>query len=476
MASPQGYVQRQQGSVSEAPSKVYQPNTAAPAISYTPTEVNIPSKLYDKVPNLNLYKKLQDAEKQLDLLIAQKGLDFQSVQASSMQANSMKRETGILRVFIYNTCQNQPWQNNQSKVNETSNTDSSWTLRVEGRFISDSPEVSEAKEMKFSSFLSGISIEIVPNEDYPSLQGSQSNIIEWRNEGNNNGNNQGGNSQLSNGSLQWLFDGIDVTRQGVFPIKSKIAILTKDYTFKLLVSQEMAQFTGKREASQQELIYLIWQYVLFKKLFKRADSYSNVPAVPASSMSSQALNSQSNEETDLSVVQCDEVLKDLLKVNTFKFKDLYQLIQPHVRPRQPIVLDYEIDTTRSTTLGDVVVDIPVELALSMGKMEKEIIDENKSAFESMSKSDELVQYLNQRISLGIVALQSSNNREQFYRELSDDPVVFIKKWLESQSETLKALKSEEGFNEEDVRKAQYFKEHEQELRQKIDLMLGAQKL
>lgn len=473
MASPQGYAQRPQNAVSEAPSKVYQPATAAPAVSYTPTEINIPSNLYDKVPNLNLYKKLQDAEKQLDLLIAQKGLDFQSVQASSMQPNSLKRESGILRVFIYNTCENQPWQKNQSSVNDGPNNDSSWTLRVEGRFITDNKDKSETEDMKFSSFLSGISIEIVPNNDYQSLQGSQSNVIEWRNEADNN---HGANLQLKNGSPLWLFDGIDVKRQGVFPIKVKVAILAKDYTFKLLVSEEMAQFTGKREASQQELIYLVWQYVLFKKLFKKAESYPNVPAVSASSLSSQSLGSQGDEETDLSVVQCDEVLKGLLKVDAFKFKDLYQLIQPHLRPRQPIVVEYEVDTTRSTTLGDVVIDIPVELALSMSKIEKEIIDENKKAFESMSKSDELVQYLNQRISLGIVALQSANNREQFYRDLSEDPVVFIKKWLESQAETLKALKSEEGFNEEEVRKAEYFKEHEQELRQKIDLMLGAQKI
>lgn len=471
MASPQGFVGRQQNAVAEAPSKIYQPATAAPAISYKPTEVNIPSKLYDKVPNLNLYKKLQDAERQLDLLIAQKGLDFQSVQASSMQPNGLKKESGILRVFIYNTCENQPWQKNQTSVNEASNSDSSWTLRVEGRFIADSNEKLEIDDLKFSSFLSGISIEIIPNNDYPALQGNQSNIIEWRNEA----ANQAGNPQLRNGSLLWQFDGIDVKRQGVFPIKAKVAILTKDYSFKLLVSEELAQFTGKREATQQELIYLIWQYVLFKKLFKNAENYHSVPAVSASSLSSQALN-QENEETDLSVVQCDDILRGLLKVDSFKFKDLYQLIQPHLRPRQPIVLDYEVDTTRSTTLGDVVIDIPVELPLSMRSLEKEIIEENKRAFESMSKSDELIQYINQRISLGIVALQSANSREQFYRELSEDPVVFIKRWLESQSETLKALKSEEGFNEEEVRKAQYFKDHEQELRQKVDLLLGAQKI
>lgn len=453
--------------VADPPTKVSQPATAAPSLSFTPTEVNIPPSLYNKVPNLELYKKLQDAERQLDLLIAQKGLDFQSIQAASMQPANVKRETGTLRIFIYNTCENQPWQNTTS---ESLSGDASWTLRVEGRFITDDEENKPTEDMKFSSFLSGVSIEIVPNKDYPALQGAQSNIIEWR------GDNQpaGSKKQFNNGPPRWLFDGIDVKRHGVFNIKTKIAILTKDFSFKLHLSPEMAQFTGKVEASQQDLVFLIWQYVLFKKLFKKAENLSSVPAVSASSVSSQSLGVQ-GEESDLSMVQSDDVLKDLLKVDSFRFKDLYKLIQPHVRPRQPIVLEYEVDTTRSTTLGDVVVDIPVELALSMSKIEKEIIDENKSAFESMSKSDELVQYLNQRISLGIVALQNANSREQFYRELSEDPVVFLKNWLESQSETLKALKSEEGYNEEEVRRAEYFKKHEPFLRQKIDLMLGAQK-
>lgn len=470
MVPPEVFPQQAQAAVAEPPTKVSQPATAAPALSFTPTEVNIPPNLYNKIPNLDLYKRLQEAERQLDLLIAQKGLDFQSVQAASMQPSNVKRETGTLRVFIYNTCENQPWQTGQMSAGDAANSEASWTLRVEGRFIPDNKDDKTTDDMKFSSFLSGVSIEIIPNNDYPHLQGNQSNIIEWRPE------NLSGGNQLNNGALQWVFDGIDVKRQGVFNIKTKVAILSKDYSFKLQLSPEMAQFTGKPEASQQELVFLIWQYVLFKKLFKKGENFSSVPAVSASSVSSHSLGVQPEDDADLSLVQSDEILKDLLKVDTFTFKDLYKLIQPHLHPRQPIVVDYEVDTTRSTTLGDVVIDIPVELALSMSKIEKEIIEENKSAFESMSKSDELVQYLNQRISLGIVALQNASSREQFYKELSEDPVVFIKSWLESQSETLKALKSEEGYNEEEVRRSDYFKKHENELRQKIDLMLGAQKI
>lgn len=475
MAPPQPYAQQTQiVPVAEAPTKIHQSSNPGAAISFTPTDINIPSKLYDKVPNLELYKKLQDTEKQLDLLIAQKGLDFQSVQAASIQPHNVKRESGILRVFIYNTCENMPWQRHLAGgISDSTNADAKWTLRVEGRFITSDKSSSEVETLKFSSFLSGISVEIIPNGDYPNLQGSLSNIIEWRDESVNADTNS---NNFGNGSTQWQFDGIDIKRLGVFPIKTKIAILVKDYSSRLMLSTPMAQFTGKREASQQELVYLIWQYVLFKNLFKKSDSFTTVPAVSASTITSQSMDVQGEDENDLSVVQCDEILKALLKVDYFKFKDLYKYTQPHLRPRHPIVVEYEIDTTKSTTLGDVVLDVPVELPLSISKVQKEILEENKNAYDSMSESDEHIQFLNQRISLGIATLQNVNARESFYRQLSKDPVGFLKQWLETQSETLKALKSEEGYNEELVRKAEYFKEHEDELRQKIDLMLGAQKL
>ena len=101
----------------------------------------------------------------------------------------MKKETGILRVFIYNTCENQPWQKQllQSEGKELpdpTSAESAWTLRVEGRFLNDSNNTDNdvSQNLKFSSFLSGISIDILPNSDYPDMQDSPSNIIEWRDE------------------------------------------------------------------------------------------------------------------------------------------------------------------------------------------------------------------------------------------------------------------------------------------------------
>ena len=118
----------------------------------------------------------------------------------------------------------------------------------------------------------------------------------------------------------------------------------------------------------------------------------------------------------------------------------------------------------------------MDLPLSLSHTQKKIIEDTKSTYENLTKVDAAVQNLNNRISLGIVALQNANSRESFYRELSEDPVPFINRWLETQLETFKILKSDEGYDEELVRRAKFFEENEDLLKQKIDVLLGSNRL
>lgn len=430
-----------------------------PAISYTPTETTIPPQLYSKVPNLDQYKRLKEAERNVDLAVLRKALDFQAIQQKTVHPSNFTHETGVLRVFIYNTCENQPWQ----KQLHGTQGESSWTLRVEGRFLPDS-KGSELSKHKFSSFLNAISIDLLPNDDYVAPNGT----VEWRAE-----TPDFARGVAAAGAEAAAFDGIDVKRNGIFNVKTKIALLTKSHAASLRLSEEMAQFCGKPEATQQELVYTVWQYVLFRGLAKLTPGA--VPAVSGGE-SLVSVAAGDDDEDDLTVVVCDEVLKRLLRTETFKFIDLYKLLQPHFRPREPMVVEYEVDTRRSTTLGDVVLDIPVELPANLSNVQKELLEFNKSTFENLTRADAKVATLNLRISLGIVALQSAAAREAFYRDLADDPVRFVERWLESQSETLKALKNDEGYDEELVRRAAYFEENEHLLREKIDLLLASNKL
>ncbi|CUM64028.1 uncharacterized protein PRCAT00001616001 [Priceomyces carsonii] len=464
---PNQSINHMQGAKGHAPPNRGRPNpSATPTVSYTPTDTIIPSSLYDKVPNLNLYKRLKDAERKIDLLVSKKALDFQAIQQKAIQPSNFKRETGILRVFVYNTCENQPWQKQLLKeqghsLPDLASSEGSWTLRVEGRFLNTNKKDIDKPSLKFNSLLSGISVDIIPNDDYPELNGASNNLIEWRDQA---------TGPAQNGR-QSDFDGLDIKREGIFDIDVKIALMVKAQGNILRISDVLAQFVGKQEATLQEIIFSIWQYSLYKSLLKKQSSFTNIPAVSSAS----ALNdiNQGAHDDELSTVECDEILHKLLGVSSFKFSDLYKLLQPHFKPREPIIIPYKVNTRKSSTLGEVVIDIPVELPPSVSEIQKDLLEFNKSTFEELTRSDNTIQKINNRISLGIVALQNANRREKFYKELSEDPAKFIERWVENQLTTLKALKSDDSYDEELVRRSEYFIENEDVLKEKIDILLGS---
>lgn len=457
---PYGRVPQPAGSLTGIAGKPRPVTTATPTVQYTPNDLHIPDNLLESIPNSEFLKKLNKAEQQLDLISTKKELDFHVIHAKSIAPSSFKRETGTLRVFIYNTCEAQPWQKQLAQQRgEMVNDDleSSWTLRIEGRYLSH-----DGKETpyRFSSFLLGLSVDLVANENYPSLQG---NIIEWR------------NSQQQYPTKQLEFDGMDVKKPGVFDINAKIAILIKDQSNRLRLSDKLSQFIGKLEATQQEVIYSVWNYVLFKDLINKKNT-SNIDAVTNATPVINEPNPMPEPiENDLTVIKCDAVLQDLLGIEQFRFSQLYQLIQPHFQPRQPIVLDYLINTKKSSTLGDLVLDIPVELPMDVIKQQKELSDEHKKIFGEANQITAQIAELNNKIGMGISKLKNLDSRRQFYQELQENPVEFIKKWTEIQLETLKSLKSDEGYNEEIVRRAEYFEQNEDVLKQKIDILLGSTK-
>lgn len=463
--------------------KTSRPNpSAAPAIQYTPNELTIPTNLYDKVPNLELYKRLVEAEREIDIVTTKKELDFHVMHAKSMQPSNFKTQSGILRVFVYNICDNQPWQKQlaQQQGKEVDpTTEGSWTLKVEGRYIDsdskdDHQEGDEQQQPKpgqrFSSFLSGLSVDLIPNEEYPTLTENNSNIIEWRDNSNPANNNQY-QSQMSH-----EFDGMDIKRNGIFNLQCKIAIMVKDHSSRLNLSDKMSYFIGKHEATQQELIFSIWQYVLYKDLIVKKD-VNQVEAITNTTPGLNDVNmAQQNFEQDLTIIKCDQILQDILGVEQFRFAELYKLIQPHFQPRQPIILDYEINTRKSNTLGDLIIDIPVELPLELINLQKQVSEENKRIFTESTQLINDISNINSKISLGISQLNGLSSKHQFYKELNENPVEFIKNWSKIQLETLKSLKSDEGYDEELVRRAKYFEENEDLVKEKIDLLLGSTKI
>lgn len=406
------------------------PTTALPQpiVSLKPTDFTIPHSLDELFPEIEQLRKLQDAEKRVDAYTTRKWMDLQD----SIQAPS--KTTSVLRIFIYNTAENQVWQKELSKsqgkeVNEQE--EPTWTLRIEGRLLNDDEPVESENREKFSSYLTGIAIDLDPTAKFDSVSPNQQNqkIIEWHD------NPQGNIS---------AFDGMDIKRKGSEKVKCKITIQPKEYPTKFKLDDPLVQLLGSNEMSERDVIYALWQYIQINKLQDKADKR---------------------------LINCDEGLEKIFGFKKIAFPDLLVLIRKFLRPVEPVTIDYEITPDKSSTLGDVVLDISVE---RRDVIEKRKANELNKLNEVYFKNDGAIKELDNKIALDIQALNQSRTKYEFYKRLANDPVDFLEKWSESHAKALKILTGDEGYTEENARRSEFYTD--ELLDENIDLLLNSNRI
>ncbi|KAH3679320.1 hypothetical protein WICMUC_001060 [Wickerhamomyces mucosus] len=392
------------------------------AVQSRPTNANISDSIAKIIPEVELYRKLQEAEKRIDILTARKLNNLQE------NINKVPLQKELLRIFIYNTATNQPWQL-QGQSLQPQTVEPEWTLRIEGRLVNDEkPE--DLKRRKFSSFLSGISIDILPNITQPQPQDSnpipRENVIEWH-------------DPIDPNTHKVDFDGLDVKRKGAENLKTKITIQPKDLPIRLLASLELSSLLGVNEITQHDAVYSIWQYI----------QYNNLQAAE-----------------DKRIINCDNNLSRLFGVPRFNFSSVLELLSKHLKPKPPIEIDYEIQVNKASTLGEVVIDI--EVSVQDFNTEEAIRNESKV---KLNEVDNSVNELNTKIQLGLQGLNNSYRKFEFYNDLSNDPVNFLREFNESNAKLLKILSGDDHYNEYDVRKSEYYTDDL--LTENIDVLLKA---
>lgn len=111
------------------------PNDAALRRSRKPTDKNMPDGIEDMIigEGVQQYKSLRDLEKRLDAAVIRKRLDIQD------SISKMVKKYQTLRIWISNTVENQPWQQNASGQNGTgfSPGGGRYKVRIEGRLLDD---------------------------------------------------------------------------------------------------------------------------------------------------------------------------------------------------------------------------------------------------------------------------------------------------------------------------------------------------
>ncbi|KAA8916890.1 hypothetical protein TRICI_001009 [Trichomonascus ciferrii] len=370
-----------------------------------PTDRTLPERVEQIVPEGQLYRQLQEAERRLDATISRKKLDLQDSLARSI------KKTEVLRVFISNTATDQPWQT-MSKIDETTfdfdtNAVPTWNLRIEGRLVDDTPADTPGRRC-FSSFFTSIIVEL-ENED--SEAPPEDKVVEWHEPPPGTGNNA-------------EFDVLDIRRKGDQNINAKITLQLKEYPNKFKLSPPLAKLLALDEETKPGVVVALWQYIRFHRL-------------------------QDLDEKRL--IKCDGPMREVFERDTIPFPQIMELLNPHLTQREPIVLNYPIRVDKESTLGDFTYDIDLEVSDPVRGQMSEVLEHWNA------RQPEIMQ-LDEEIALCIEALGASRLKRDFFHQLSLDPADFIKKWIASQARDLRVIQSDRGFNEEDVRHSSFYNE------------------
>ena len=483
------------------------PQQINPISTTQPTDSYIPSYLSKLVPELNYYEQLLDAEKKLDIYMARKRIDLHQNIAQWTSSNFSSNASAIqgcnqdnkyLRVFISNTSENQPWQDPSQEL-----TSATWTLRIEGRLL-DSQGVQDTNRPKFSSFFQAIAVDFKKPEFYVNESNTngtstepntlslalpgQNQDIEMTDADQANPNNtpEQQSSDIAD-AIEWHFDpknpvefdGIDIKRQGSENVQCTITIQLKDITgSELTFSHQLTNIIGLTQGSLHTAVYSIYKYILINKLLINDEA-----AIKSRSSSSENTN---GEKT---IVQLDEFLSVLVpneinsegvevRPSTIKLVDLLPLVNQHVSPLKPITFGYTVRVDKSSTYGDLVFDLEVrdpsltqqkQTTDSIGREYRSILsDLDNLTTESKPKLDEL-EVTRKGLQL---QLNASANKYQFFKKISDDPVPALQEYIASSANSLKVLSGDEGYNEDMVRKSQFYKENEAVLFENLGVLLS----
>ena len=90
-----------------------------------------------------------------------------------------------------------------------------------------------------------------------------------------------------------------------------------------------------------------------------------------------------------------------------------------------------------------------------------------------AKIEPQIQALNKKAQLLQLQLNASAKKYQFFDKLSKDPVTMLKDYMEASSQALKVLSGDSGFNEDSVRRSQFYKENESILFENIGVLLSS---
>ena len=249
-----------------------------------PTDREIPDELAPVVvgDGVERYKKLRDVERRLDAVMMRKRLDV----SDNLQRRYTRRE-GVLRVWISNTADGQPWQvieeegagsiglGEDGTFEFGESGQANFRVKMEGRLLDyEEDEGAEAKDAQqpdstaeggdkkedklgrkrpyFSHFLKSITIEFDRN---PALQPDGYSAIEWRKPAPSNNS-----SNANNTAAEANFDALEFERKGDENMNVTINLVRDEKNERFKLSPLLAEILDTEEEDRAGAVQGIWEY------------------------------------------------------------------------------------------------------------------------------------------------------------------------------------------------------------------------
>ncbi|KHN99268.1 SWIB/MDM2 domain protein [Metarhizium album ARSEF 1941] len=408
--------------------------------SRKPTDKNIPEGVEDSIIDpeaVQRYKALRDVERTLDATITRKRLDV--AEACSRSSHKDFQLSKTLRIWISNTAEDQSWQATGLNVDTfdfTSNMEASFRVKIEGRLLDDDEyvigqprsddvkmkrdasqnnrEVSDqsqaiqnssagsgAATYRLSHFFKSLSVDF----DCARFRSGAGQNVEWKKPEPSSKNQSGSNTTSASD-----FDELTFKRNGDENMNIMINLYRHESPERYQLSPELAEAVDMSEATQQEAVAALWEYIRFWNL---------------------------QEDEEKRNFRCDEVLRKIVGRGDIGYIPmLNEYVTQHLRPLPPVSLPYTIRVDEDfhkdprATVYDVqvLIDDPLRSTL------QPVV--NNSQYTSMLKD---VTMLDDQLARLIQAIAVSKAKHSFFSFLSEDPATFVKSWLSSQRRDLEVI-------------------------------------
>lgn len=254
----------------------------------------------------------------------------------------------------------------------------SWTLRLEGQ-LENAGRNSKVNPKPLSHYISSVIFQL----------GKEDDVVEWT---------------KGPGTLET--EGFEIRRCGNVNVPVKIVLVLDEQPKRFKPSTELVRVLEKEKdvVSKPAAVLAVWQYVKVHKL---------------------------QESDEKKMVRCDETLQSVFKIQQMSFSDIPKLIEPHLLPLKPIVLDYLVSMDQSEDSLTWELEIEVDDPGKIRPIAANIVAQQRE-----------IGLLEHRIHEVSNALKAAAIHERILRFFAADPLQCIGRLMDAQCADQKVVSGE----------------------------------